>query len=551
MNNNMTDQPAIVHQYKMSGQQPRPLTTTSMEVIRVLHVAIEYGQAVLGGLGMVATQIVDAQNRFVSSSLTQFEASIITPYYKNLYKDYLEINLVAECVHQYNSQYIISKIYLVQQGLNKHYLVEPPEQLSKLFEINSVHEIYADVIHSSFIERIKYFNSAVAGFVNDSSENTDILQLHDWQAALVPILLRTVYHNNLIRSVFVVHIDNADRGRYHSDLLKGIGLQFQNGYNMLKAIGLIYADKIVAVSPSFLRECLCTKSDNIEIEALRKIFVLAKVLDQKTHGILNGFNFDNYCQVNKLITDPENVYSEKLRIKYHLSRLLCGSRSEWKINPELPLILYVGRFSPEKGVDTFPQVISVLKNKAVFIAVGRGITDEIFFLVTNHSRRTDNVFITFSEEEQKKYIAIMRAGADFTFVPSHRESCGLTPMEGFANGSLCITSGIGGLIDSVIPLIHHDKDNTSGNGIFYEDMPNSQQNPSLILALNNAITIWQELTELQKNKLQIRIINEAKRFDWLTEEGALSQYLTVYKETLSTSSTASSKKTLANRYSIN
>jgi len=103
----------------------------------------------------------------------------------------------------------------------------------------------------------------------------------------------------------------------------------------------------------------------------------------------------------------------------------------------------------------------------------------------------------------------------------------------------------------VIPLIHHDKDNTSGNGIFYEDMPNSQQNPSLILALNNAITIWQELTELQKNKLQIRIINEAKRFDWLTEEGALSQYLTVYKETLSTLSTASSKKTLANRYSIN
>ena len=306
----------------------------------------------------------------------------------------------------------------------------------------------------------------------------------------------------------------------------------------LKAIGLIASNYIVAVSPCFLDELIKTKSANEEIDYIRKILVRARVIDKRILGIANGYKFEQYCQIGKMIKDPFNIYHEKTKIKHKLAGKLCGTRSEWKINPNLPLLLFVGRFSIEKGIDTFPQIIEAINNKAIFIAFGRGMTDEIHSVITQHSRQTDNVFITFSEEEQLEYIALARAGADFTVVPSHREACGLTQIEGFANGSPCITSGIGGIRDSVKPLDYQDKDNTKGNGIFYEDMPNGKRNPSLLYALNNALEIYSEFSAVQKNAMQMRIIDEAKRFDWLAEGGSLQKYYGVFKSLVNTGAAA-------------
>lgn len=504
--------------------------------IKVLHVAIEAGPAVFGGLGRVATQMLDAQNRFTINDQAQCEASIISPFYPHLYKDFISKEPIAIVPHLYNNQIVHSTIYLAQQNGNKLYLVEPPIEYRHLFNIYSKPEIYADTESSNFIDRIKFFNSLVAAYVNNPSlgkdhPQTQILHLHDWQAALVPKLLKEKYMNTTIKHVFMVHIDSGDRGTFSSESLQGIGLEFKKDVTILKAVGLINADKIAAVSPKFLRECIEVRTDDPELEFIRKIFALSAV-QNKTAGIPNGINYQDFCPIPKLITDPSNIFREKLRLKHELSKQLCGSRLIWKFDPNLPLILFVGRYSPEKGPEVFEQVIRDVAGKATFVAIGRGMTDDVFRILVKHSRQTDNVFVTASEIEQAKYIELIRACADIVLISSHRDAFGLVGPEGLANGSVIVTTGVGGLKDVVQQLNYSDPNATSGNGIFYEDLPEGGYNPSLTAALNKSLNIFQTLSVEQLNLLQQRIMFEARKFDWRAPNGSLSQYQEIYKELL-------------------
>jgi len=502
----------------------------------VLHVAIEGGPATFGGLGNVASQMMVAQNQFKLDGQYMFDASIITPYYPTLFKSYYDKVQVAEIEHLYNDTLVKSKIYLKQHNGNKHYLIEPADEYKSLFNINALHDIYLDTEASLFIERLKYYNSAVAAYVGNgpigtNHPNPQILQLHDWQAALVPKLLTNVYNNTTIKTVFMVHIDNWDRGTYPGYCLQGIGLEYLPEPCILKAMGLIAADQIVVVSPRLLQECIDTYSYDPELEYLRKIYTVAKA--RKTAiGITNGINYANYCPIGKLIKDPQNIYEEKHRLKVQLATMLNGSRGSWSINPDLPLILYVGRYSPEKGVDTFEQLIQSLHGRAIFIGIGRSITDDVYNVVLNYSRQTDNVFVTFSESEQSQFLQLVRTAADFIYVPSRREACGLVAPEGLANGAVCITTGVGGIRDLITPLDFSNPDSTTGNGIFFEVFPEGQENPDLYKALDQALTLWYSLTPGQKNTMQMRILHEAEQFDWRAPEGSLKKYLDVFMQLL-------------------
>lgn len=517
--------------------------------IRILHVAVECGPAVFGGLGRVATQMMEAQNYFELNAQKQINSSIIAPFYPKLFKNFPTKKLVATVKHLYNDELIVSSVYLASSNASNYYLVEPPEKYKYLLDISSKPEIYADTYDSEFIERIKYFNSLVAAYVNDPKigiehPNPQVLQLHDWQASMVAKLLNDFYHNTKIKSVFMVHIDSGDRGTFKASSLQGIGLKFKNDVAILKAIGLIYADKIAAVSPKFLRECIETETDDPQWEYLRKLFTLAH-LQNKAVGINNGIVFRDFCPIGKLIKDPRNLYQEKLRLKHELAAKLSGSRLVWKLDPSLPLILYVGRYSPEKGPEVFEQVIHDCNGRANFVAVGRGMTDNVFRVLVKHSRQTDNVFVTASEIEQAMYIELLRAAADIILIPSHRDAFGLVGPEGLANGSIILTTGVGGLKDVVQQLQYSNKDQTSGNGIFYEDMPEgSGYNPSLAQGLNQILNLWKILTQEQINKLQQRIIQEASRFDWCAPGGSIHKYLDLYYDLINTHSNSISPNSI-------
>lgn len=497
----------------------------SNNLIRVLHVALEYGQAVLGGLGMVTTQMVKAQNTFLNSNRNSSVAEVITPFYPKLYTERNFIKIAA-IEHLFDYKIVTSNILYFSQ--NKHYMIEPTGDLVDLFNISTVHGIYNNDEGSTFINKVLYFNSAVSAYIAQSETlkhhpRPQIIQLHDWMVALIPVLLNEVHKYNKTSSLFVVHIDNLDHGAYMHDSLQGVGLDFKPGEHMLKAIGVKNSDMIVTVSPGLLQECLNSISKNHNVEIMRRLFVIAKAKNQ-VMGIANGFIYTQYCPIGVLIADKSNIFLDKLRIKTELAKHLNGSRSVWNINPNLPLILYIGRYSSEKGVETFKQLIDTVNTQAIFIAIGRGFEPHVFDVVNDYSRQSNNIYVTFSELEQKEYLPLARAGAEFMFVPSHREADGLVIKEGFANGCIAITSGVGGLKDSAVTFDSKDPDNTSGNSFIYEDF----NNPSLTKNIKQALLMWSNLDPGQKSKVHLRIMDEAKKHDWTGSEGPLKKYNDVY-----------------------
>jgi glycogen synthase len=532
--NMVVEQPVLTAEKLDAAKDDNMQSLSQLEIeknITVLHIALEYGSASLGGLGAVTTQMVAAQNKFICQAGYKFNASIITPYYSMLYKDSKNVTYIAQTTHLYNSAPVTSNVYLCKQPSGCHYMIKPCGKYQELFNIVSIKEIYNNTENNQFIERVKYFNSAVAAYVHDfhngvAHPQPSILMLHDWQAALVPKLLVEVHANNLIKSIFIVHVSNVDCGIYAREKLQGLGLDFDQGFHVLKAIGMNGADIIVTVSDGFLQESMLTLSNDFNQEYLRRILVLAKVQDKKVVSILNGFNCANFSPARVLNFNLNNVFASKSNIKISLANQLSGFYSSWRIDPNLPVIFYIGRFSPEKGVDVFETLIHSIKDKAVFFALGRGLTPEVQKVMGKHSRKTNNVFISNNENEQLKYGAMMRACADFMFIPSYREACGLVPMEGFANGAMCITSGVGGLKDSVSPLAYEDHNNIHGSGFIY----NNNDKAALNETLNTALHLWTSLTMPQKNAVHLRIMAEAKNFDWLAPNGALFKYLSVCQQ---------------------
>lgn len=502
--------------------------------ISILHIALEGGPVVFGGLGRVATQMVASQNCFRINDAQQLKASIITPYYPKLQASQHKIE-IGHIKHLYNDHIVISKIFMIEHENYQQYIVEPDSRYPNMFNICSLPEIYLDTEDTFFIERVKYFNSCVAAFVANSGigqlPNIDILHLHDWQAALVPKLLKLYYRNDNIKSVFTVHIDSGDRGTFPSSCLDGIGLSFSSDKTILKAVGALASDKIVGVSPKFMQECIEAISNDEEAEFVRKVFAI-QYAQNKTVGISNGIIYKDYNPIGKLIFDESNIYSEKVKIKQQLANELCGPRLVWEFDPTLPMILYVGRYSPEKGTEVFDQIIQEVSGLATFVAIGRGMTDDVFKALITHSRQTDNVFISASEKEQALLLAKIRAAADIVMVPSHRDAFGLVAPEGLANGSIIVTTGVGGLKDIIKGLDITNKDQTIGNGIFYEDNPYGGHNPDLSVALKKILQIWKTMTPSQINSMQKRVMNEAKIFDWQAPDGSLRKYLDVYQELL-------------------
>ena len=496
--------------------------------IKVLHIALEYKEATLGGLGTVTTQLVNAQNQFQHGN--SFEASIITPCYSIFAKHYNYAVYFTTVLHTYNNEKVESGIYLINTGNNKHFLIQSSPKYNKLFNIDAANKIYSS--DQDFLERIKYFNSAAAAFVATQFEMQDsVIQLHGWPTSLSAVILREIYKLNSIKIIYTVHVNNKDRGTYHGDKLLGIGLPFSNKLYILKKLGIDYSDYIVGVSPSVLTECSLVWEPNIGVphnqtHEVATSFLQAKYI-KRSVGILNGIDYQEYCKIKKLIhnsSEITNLTISKNKIKQQLAKQLSGKFSSWKINPDLPVILYIGRFSKEKGVETFGQIISAINQRAIFFALGKGFNKEVFKLIMQYSRQKNNIFITLSALEQEQYGDMMRAAADFTFVPSHEEACGLVAMEGFANGSICITSGVGGLKDFISQFEYNNKF-SSGNGFFYQD---NDEN-SLLQTITFALDLWQIIPSNEKSIIHNRIIQESEKFDWLAENGAIQKYLELFK----------------------
>lgn len=317
-------------------------------------------------------------------------------------------------------------------------------------------------------EQYAYFTRAVIESLPMIGFEPRILHVNDWHTAMIPMLLKTQYDRlpqGRCRTVLSIH-NLGYQGRFHFDFvshLLGIesryyhpdNIEYHGDANFLKG-GIVYADKLVTVSPTYAREILTAHYG----EGLEGI--LATRADDLT-GILNGIDVTAFDPAS----DPFIPYpydASSLSQKQKNKKALIAELG-LNLSPEAPLIGMVTRLTRQKGIDLVLRVFEeIIAAGAGFALIGTGDhAYEHFFRGAAHRTGGRAVGVTEFNDPLARRIY---AGCDFFLMPSQFEPCGLSQMIALRYGTPPIVRATGGLRDTVFPYNEYTNE---GNGFAFEN----------------------------------------------------------------------------------
>ena len=354
------------------------------------------------------------------------------------------------------------------------------------------------------IPKFCYFGKAALAALNYLDWTPDVVHCHDWQAALVPLYLRTCFKDsNVGRASCVLTIHNLrfqgiyDRKtiQYWSGLPdyvfnKDCLTQNWLDANMLKG-GITYSNVVTTVSNTYAGEIQTEEYGEGLEEHLR-------YHHNKLVGIVNGIDTDIWNPAtDKLLAAPynsQNVIENKKANKKALQESLGLEVDDHKI-----VIGLISRLTNQKGLDLVNNVIPHIMDEhtqVVVLGTGDAEYENAFRYYENQYKGNFCAYIAYNENVAHN----IYAGCDALLVPSRFEPCGLTQLISMRYGSVPIVRETGGLKDTVQP--YNLFDNT-GNGFTFD----RYESGLLYDAINRAKTLyfesrpyWDEMVVRNMNK---------------------------------------------------
>jgi starch synthase len=281
-----------------------------------------------------------------------------------------------------------------------------------------------------------------------------IFHCHDWQTALIPIMLRTLYVEDPAfqetGTVFTIH-NMGYQGLFPSeilpllmlpwDLLTITKMEFFGQVNFLKG-ALVYSDFITTVSRKYSQEIQTTEYG----------FGLEGVLRGRSStvsGIVNGVDYDEWSpQTDKFIVakySPQDL-SGKQKCKQDLLTAFGVTEAD----PKLPVIGIVSRFAAQKGFDLISQIMDRLaREKMIVVVLGTGDKTYEDMFQRLHKQFPNKIAIKIAYDNAIAHK--IEAGADMFLMPSRYEPCGLNQIYSLKYGTVPIVRATGGLDDTIEP----------------------------------------------------------------------------------------------------
>ena len=315
----------------------------------------------------------------------------------------------------------------------------------------------------------------------------DIVHCNDWQTSLVPLLLRTLFLWDRLfagtRTVLTIH-NLGHQGTFDAGLLGACGLgpvadrlhqdQLRDGRFSFLLTGILYANALTAVSPTYARE-IQTPEHGVGLDGFLR--GRADVL----RGILNGIDDDEWDPA----ADPHTAapYSAddldgKERCK---ADLLAGAGLPYR--RDVPLVGVVSRLAWQKGFDlceaVLPAMLARRRFQLVVLGTGEARYEEFFRRLAQAFPRQVAYVPAFSE----KLAHAIEAGSDMFLMPSRYEPCGLNQMYSLRYGTAPIVHRTGGLADTVW---NFDPATGRGTGFVFDHF----DAPGLAWALGRALDVW-------------------------------------------------------------
>jgi starch synthase len=282
----------------------------------------------------------------------------------------------------------------------------------------------------------------------------DVFHCHDWQSALIPVLLRSQYGDDPAfadtATVFTIH-NVGYQGVFAPDTLPLLDLswdlftiskmEFFGQVNFLKG-ALAYADFVTTVSRKYSHE----------IQTAEFGFGLDGVLrDRSTTvtGILNGVDYDEWSpEKDRFIA--ARYSAQDLSGKLQCKRDLLASFGVNDADEKLPVIGIISRFAAQKGFDLISQIMERLAREEMIVTVlgsGDKHYEEMFLNLNKRFPKKIIVKVAYDNAIAHK----IEAGSDMFLMPSRYEPCGLNQIYSLKYGTVPIVRATGGLDDTIDP----------------------------------------------------------------------------------------------------
>ncbi|KAK6131735.1 hypothetical protein DH2020_034532 [Rehmannia glutinosa] len=458
--------------------------------MHIVHVTAEMAPlAKVGGLGDVVTGLARA-------CLTRgHKVDVFLPFYECINKLHIkELALTSTYNSYYDGSWIPTNVHRgVVLGIPVIF-IEPSNHFFK------GQSVYGGAYNE--LEAYLFFSRACLEWLQVSATQPDIIHVHEWQTGGLPLLYWDMYHYlSLKKPRIVLTIHNMEHyGECRAEQLSKCGLdgsiyateekavdERTIGHNperlsLLKG-GIVYSNAVVTVSPTYLKETLCSGW-------------LAGTLIRhrdKYFGILNGIDTAIWNPATDAFLpakfDANNVEGKKI-CKLFVQRGLGLAPEGLPGDPDkVPLVVCITRLVAQKGLHLITNAIRyvealggqmVILGTAPDARVGREFED----LAQLHNRGSSiRILLTYSEELSH----MLYAAADIVLVPSIYEPCGLAQMIGMRYGAVPVVRKTGGLADTVFDM--DDKSQPEmANGFVFEGIDEG----SLNRALDRAFSYYRE-----------------------------------------------------------
>lgn len=367
-------------------------------------------------------------------------------------------------------------------------------------------------------ERFSFFSRAVLNALPALDFMPDIIHLNDWHTAMVSVFLKLEHMHDeryqKMRTIFTIH-NLKYQGVFPKEIMTDVlgldwkyyrngDLEFYGAVNFMKA-GLIYADAITTVSPTYAKE--------IQYEYFgEKLEGLLQKRANRMEGILNGLDYEEYNPItDSHIFVPYDAFTpEKKRDnKVRLQKVL-----DLPVRRDVPMLALVSRLVPPKGLDLIVRIADELlrHEKVQLVVLGTGDQEyEDWFkgLAWRFPNKT-SINICFDDTLAHQ----IYAAADMFLMPSNYEPCGIGQLIALRYGCVPIVRETGGLKDTIKP---YDKYTNNGNGFTFVNY-NAHE---LLYAIKKALGEYEDMNVWNT------IIRNAMRADYSWSESA-RQYRDLY-----------------------
>lgn len=381
---------------------------------------------------------------------------------------------------------------------------------------------YADD-HQRFYLMCKACLEWIALQIKNKDWVPDVIHAHDWHAGyFVDLARNNKKYKKILKNIpilYSVHnfhyqgnMDFAylppqerDKGKTQLKSMLDDKLIYQNA--LLR--GILHADWINTVSPTHAIEVLTPEyGEGLDPYLLKRRGVLS--------GIINGLDHDTFDPEK----DPliEHTFNANSVGKRALNKKTLQKEFGLDVNPDTPLLAFVGRLTQQKGAHLVIDILERLITEVgiQFVVLGGGeqqIAQEFYRLSQKYPTQVGAHLYPNFKLPHKIF-----AGADAIFMPSIFEPGGIVALESMRYGSIPIVRRTGGLSDVIRDF---DPQTKKGNGFSFTTSD----------SMNLLIATVRMLETYKNKKLWKTLVTNAMNedFSW---DFSMREYVKLYKKAI-------------------